>query len=152
MVDRRNADWKDKLLSKEGPKTIKELHNEHVKEQEQIQKEIEIFKAESYEDNRYNRGYRGSRESGREMIYVEKKAANPVFQGFYYYRLIFNYLKNSIVHSDKNKIEEEKKEVPAYSSDKKVKLTFSMDRSKTATSSILSKDSKMSKAEVIFYK
>ena len=71
------------------------------------------------------------------MVYYEKKATGkdtknpkPMFE----------------VHGEKKteKVEEEKRE---YNSDKKIKLDFSLDRSKNAAKSIL-KDSKMSKSEV----
>ena len=133
LIDRRENGWQDKLLSKEGPKTIHELHEEYFKEIEEIEKRHENA---DYDNRNYGGSSRGG-GGGQKVVYYEKKVTGkdtknpkPMFE----------------VHGEKKteKVEEEKRE---YNSDKKIKLDFSVDRSKNTAKSIL-KDSKMSKTEV----
>jgi len=76
LIDRRESGWKDKLLSKERPKPIHELHNEYYKELEESERRLE--NVEPYDKYSSSRGTRG----GQQVLYYEKKAVNPVFQGF----------------------------------------------------------------------
>ena len=76
LIDRRDSNWKDKLLSKEGPKPIHELHNEYYKELEESERRLE--NEEPYDRYSTSRGPR----SGQQVLYYEKKSVNPVFQGF----------------------------------------------------------------------
>lgn len=68
-------------MSKEGPKTIHELHKEYFKEIEEAERRLE--NSDVYDNRSSNRG--GNR-GGQQMIYVEKKNQNqnPVFQGFFF--------------------------------------------------------------------
>lgn len=84
-MDRRKYDWKDKLLSGEGPKTIKELHNEYFKELEDQDKRLQ--EEEPYDHRYSNRGPRG----GSKVVYYEKKET-PVFQGSLKKNFIFYFL------------------------------------------------------------
>lgn len=80
LLDRRRNDWKDKLLSNEGPKTIHELHTEYYKELEEQDKRL--MENEDLYDNRYSN--RGNKSNQKQQVYYERKDKDqPVFQGIF---------------------------------------------------------------------
>lgn len=79
LLDRRSNDWKDKLLSNEGPKTIHDLHTEYYKELEEQDKRL--MEGEDLYDNRYSSN-RGNKSNQKQVIYEKKDKDQPVFQGF----------------------------------------------------------------------
>lgn len=85
LIDRRENNWRERLLAKEGPKKIKDLHDEYFKEIEEIEKRHE-------NDDPYDNRYQGGR--GGSVVYYEKKGSNmggkgqkpapkPVFEGYF---------------------------------------------------------------------